>query len=328
MKKSFITNFLISKHAVLFGMLCCFIFSEILTSNEIEGKYIPDIQSANSSNEFIVGYSPSVFRNINLSDAKAASKILLQTILKHANSNLKSENVIIHDLIKNTDIINKKELNVITMTGIEYLAVRNKVRLYPLAVPAVGDSCLEKLVLLTRKDSGIKSVSDLKNKTIIVESVVVEDNLNILNIWLNVLFKRNKIEFKKNRLTADIKGGSPSRIITNVFFKKYDAAVVLESELKIVSELNPQVGKELIVLSESKPMLLAISFYTEKQKKAEDHELLTSAIFKMHETAAGKNFTKLFRMKKFVPFMNEYLDNISELYDEYLASQKMKNRLR
>lgn len=326
MKKSILTSLLISDKAFLSGLLCCILFMGILISNNIKAKSVGVLQSDNSGNKFIVGYSPSVFRNTNLSDAKAASKILLQTILKHANSNLKSENVIIHDLIQNTDDINRKELNVVTMTGIEYLAVRNKVSLYPLAIPVVGDSCLEKLVLLVRNDSGINSVADLRNKTIGVESVVVEDKLNILKVWLNVLFKESKIEFNKDRLSAEIRGNSPSRIITSLFFKKYDAAVVLENEFKIVTELNPQVGKQLTVLRESKPMLLAISFYTEKQKKAEDHELLTSAILKLHETAAGKNFTKLFRMKKFVPFKNDYMNNVTELYNEYMSAGKVKNR--
>jgi ABC-type phosphate/phosphonate transport system substrate-binding protein len=312
------------KAGFLFCFLCVILFEGLHFGDGTRGNYKIDLQADNSIPSFKVAYSSSVFRNVNLTDAEAASKIFVQELIKQNKTNYKSEALIIDDLINNIDYIKNQELDVITMTGIEFLAVQKKVKLYPFAAPVLSDSCLNKIIILVRKDSKINSVADLKNKIIKIETAVQTDHSSILDIWLKVQFYKNKISFDKVFNSQESLLDPPLKTITSVFFKKADAAVVVEDDYKTVVELNPQLGEELKVLTASKPLLLAVTCYTEKEKKSKDLELLKSAVYKLHESASGKNFIKIFKMKRLLPFKNDFLVNVNELFNEYESIQRSK----
>ncbi|MCX6170478.1 MAG: PhnD/SsuA/transferrin family substrate-binding protein [Ignavibacteriales bacterium] len=321
MKISLRIILLTKKLGILLFFLCFILFEGLSTQYKNASEHENNLQTDNSIPTFKVAYSSGIFRNVNLADAEAASKIFVQQIIKQTNTNYISKAFIIDDLVNNVDYIKNQELDVITMTGYEYLAIQNKIRLYPVAAPILSDSCLNKIIILVRKDSNINSIADLSDKKIKMESTTSGGNSNILGVWSKVLFYKNKINFNKMLNSQNINREQPLKTITSVFFKKLDAAIVVEDDYKTVVELNPQVGRELKILASSKPLLLAVVCYTEKEKKSKDFDLLKTTIYNLHETYAGKNFLKIFKMKKLVPFKNEFLTNITELFNDYAAIQ-------
>jgi ABC-type phosphate/phosphonate transport system substrate-binding protein len=316
------------------GLLFCFfgfiLFGKIQSAGQTRINDKIDLQAKDTTPVFKLAYSLSVFRNVNVNDAKAAAKILIQEIIKQVKINYKSEAVVIEDPIQDPNIINKEDVNIINMTSYEYLAIQKKIKLYPFAIPVLNDSCLNKVIVLIRKDSNINSIADLKNKKIKIQATSSMSKTSILDVWAKVLFYNNNVNLNIAFTTQETMHESASKAITSIFFKKADAAVVVEDDYKTIIELNPQLGKEMKVIAISKPLLLSISCYTEKEKNVEKsiRDLMISTTFNLNKNQTGQNFLNIFKMRMLIPFKIDYLRNVTELYNEYESIAKKNKNLR
>lgn len=119
-----------------------------------------------------------------------------------------------------------------------------------------------------------------------------------------------------------LRNQSSSLAINSVFFRKADVAVISEDEFNIVAELNPQLKRELKILSTSKPFLSTTICFTEKLINSPDLVLAKSMKYKVHDTQTGRDILKMYKMKKIIPFQEEYMVNVSELFNKYSALNK------
>jgi phosphonate transport system substrate-binding protein len=303
--------------------------SAVLTHDKPLGFYQQDNRKGIPDSTFNIGFTPSVFRMVNVTDAKASSTILAQEILKQQRKqNVKGNTVIIENIVNRSEDIEKNNLDMLITTSIEFLAVRNKTKLYPFAVPMLSDSLFNRIILVVRNDSNIKSVLDLHYKKLKVELITSEDEFPIIKLWAKLILSKNKIDLDKIINSEGPRAASASTVVSSVFFRKTDAAVVVEDEYKTLVELNPQIGKQLKIIAASEPLLFAVACYTGKLKNNPDNlEITKSTIFNMHNTREGKEFFKIFKMKKLIPFKEEYLNSAKNFFDEYTAIiQKQKTK--
>ncbi len=112
-----------------------------------------------------------------------------------------------------------------------------------------------------------------------------------------------------------------------VFFKQSDAAVVSRATLGTSIILNPQIGKKVMVIAESKGLLgniTCIPIKTESQTK----RLLEETAFHLHETPLGQQIITLFQSGNIIPFNPSYLEGIEELLQEQEELQaKVKKKI-
>ncbi len=314
------------------GLLFCFLglilFGRIQSAGHTRINDKIDLHANDTIPVFKLAYSLSVFRNVNVNDAKAAAKIFIQEIIKQVKKNYRSEATVIDNLLENPNIIKKEDVNIINMTSYEYLAIQKKIKLYPFAIPVLNDSCLNKVIILVRKDSNISSIADLKNKRIKIQATSPMSETSILDVWAKVQFNNNNVNLNNPFTSQETLHETASKAITSIFFKKTDAAVVVEDDYKTIIELNPQLGKELKVIAISKPLLLAISCYTEKemQENKSMRDLMITTTFNLQKNQTGQNFLNIFKMRMLIPFKSDYLKNVTDLYNEYESiAKKNKN---
>ena len=181
-----------------------------------------------------------------------------------------------------------------------------------------GNKIASRLVLLVRKNSGIKNIKDLKGK------VISRQNDNILGkIFLEKEIMSSVRSNVKGYIDHYILTKKDSTSLLKTFFGKSDACIVPEYTLRIVSELNPAVEKRLLVLKKSKYiyfpalMLLYKNISPSMMKKFEKSVLL------LNNSEKGKNIKALFKMKNFAPIPAIYIKNIKEFYVEYLKLKKL-----
>ena len=118
-----------------------------------------------------VGFSSSVFGSVDKSDAKVATKLLGDILVKKYKGQSfknKGETFIYEHLSELENDIKAKKVDLIVVVSNEFLEIRNRLPIEPIMVSSREKTVYEELFLLVRGDSGIKKVKDLRSKSIMV----------------------------------------------------------------------------------------------------------------------------------------------------------------
>lgn len=271
----------------------------------------------NAGKNFIVGYSKNVFRGFNVNDARVAASLIENAVIKEGVRKASNFSVTINDPSDVVNLVKQNKLDFVSLTSAEYLSIRDKTKIYPYVAPIARDNILNRLLLLVRKDSNIKSVSDLKNKKI-SSSSDIDENYKLPTIWLKVLLGQNKITNIKGFVSAIKVKDNPSLIVSDVFFKNSDACIIFESEFETLKELNPQLGNNLKILFASEPLLTEVGCYTENSKSDPDLNIVIKTTYELHTSSNGRNLLKLLKIKQLLPYKEEYLHNVEKLYRDFI----------
>jgi ABC-type phosphate/phosphonate transport system substrate-binding protein len=309
--------------------LCIFIlgcFYNIVAFSQIQnGKYVFQ------QGTFIVGVSANLFETVNLADARAVSSVLLQEIVDNWAINLSCQMVIYENIELMMKDIRENNLEVIAVTTPEYFMLRDQVNITPFLTYKLSDRTLDRMLLVTRKDSPFRSIVQLKRKKIAVYSNLSAE-LNLPIVWLTTRVLMSGGNFQDEYASSIYKVRKGMNAISDVFFKNADAAVVPELPFNISKELNPQIGLQLSVIDSSNYMLYSVLCYTERltaglnRYKDRNVQTVTDLLCNTDKTEIGKRFLSVFRIVSFVPYKSEYLNNTETLFNEYKTLTLNKNR--
>jgi len=117
-----------------------------------------------------IGYSTSIFTEININDVKAVSNILSDQIGTdiEGRSKLKSNTIIFENTNQLINLINNNELDIIGLTGLEYLEVSKKCNLEPIGVHSTDNQAYEELIIVVNNEKQISNIKDLKGKSLVI----------------------------------------------------------------------------------------------------------------------------------------------------------------
>ncbi len=308
---------------------CKFIITYFLGASSFSqiqnGKFVFENETC------VTGYSANIFMEVDLRDAKAAANVMLQEIINNWALNLKSQVVIYENIdVLRKDILGSK-VDIIVMTTPEYLMLRNQVNITPFLTYKIEDRTLDRMFLVSRIDSGVRSVLQLKRRKIAVYAIL-NDELDLPKLWFTTLVFKSGGNYRNEYASSIYEVRKGTTAISDVFFRKADAAVVTERNLTVSKELNPQIGTQLSVIDSSKRLLYSVLCYTEKMTTSlnryndRDLQSVIDMLCNAHNTEVGKHLLNVFRVTSFIPFKREYLMDTEELFDEYMTLSKHLNR--
>jgi phosphonate transport system substrate-binding protein len=258
-----------------------------------------------------VGFSSNVFPEIDNSDAKVAMELWARELSRSAGISA-AQVTIFRDSADLLNEIQRGRLHMVTMSAIEYMRYRDKIPLYPAFVAAnkIGRN-MEQLIIVHRK-SGIKSVKELRGRSF---AVLPTTKYVAAHIWLDVLLKRNGYA-DRNACFRQVKEfPKASQSILAVFFRQVDGCVVSRGSFETCKTLNPQLGKELLIIAESKSLMGDLSCLPtsigESLKTA-----MEKAALHLQEDNVGKQILTLFQTDRVVTFKSSDMDGIVELLAE------------
>ncbi len=193
-----------------------------------------------------IGFSTRGHPNANVEDAKAAVSLLTRKIVgRNAWAGESHSYDSIADMERD---IRDGRVQLLGLQADEYLELRKKVPIDPVMV-TIGDRGFTLgLLLLVRKDSAIRSVRDLKNRSIAVTKRSSQyGNLN--HVWLETLLMREGIR-SSNKFFGTVKEvQTVKQALMPVFFRQADACIVTRQVFELSAELNPQLGKQLTAIA-------------------------------------------------------------------------------
>jgi len=279
----------------------------------------------------VTGYSAHIFMEINMMDARALANVLLQEILNNWAINLNSQAVIYEDIDALIKDIRDGKVDFVVVTTPDYFLLRNQVNLTPFLTYKIHDQILERILLVSRIDSRIRSIVGLKKMKIVVYSDL-SDELNLSDLWFTTLVLRSGGNYSNDYASTVYKVRKGTNAISDVFFRRADAAVVPERDFIISKELNPQIGAQLSVIDSSKYMLYSVLCYTEKLTTSmaryhdRDMQSISDMLCNTNNTEIGKNFLSIFRVTSYVPFESTFLNDTEALFNEHRALSTKRNR--
>jgi phosphonate transport system substrate-binding protein len=259
-----------------------------------------------------VGYSAQVFADVDV-EAKGIAKVWSEQILKRKFGEGTSRDLIFTDVASFEAAFRRKEVDVAAIVADEYVALRTRVAMQPAFVTFDEGGVYQSVVLLVRRDGGVRVLLDLKGGRL---SASIEHAHSVHLKWLEVLLMREGFRTAGDFFAKVGKAKGPSQAILSVFFKQADACLTTMQAFRLASELNPQIGRELVPLAQSlggaSGMIVFRPDLGEAEKKS-----LTAVLETMHLDPQGRQLLRLFRMSGLVPFKEEYLESVDALQKEH-----------
>jgi ABC-type phosphate/phosphonate transport system substrate-binding protein len=245
-----------------------------------------------------LGYSSTTIANIGRKDAKVALKAWADMTSREDGENFITETEFYDTLPEVVQAIRNGLIDMAVVSPMEYLQIRDTVPLEPFHSAEVSGSPYEEFTLLVHKDSGLKALTDLRDKRLLVE---MSTTGKMPLLWLNTLLKKETLPgsfdfFGSLKEVSRTQSGAMA-----VFFKQTDACLVRKSGLTTMIELNPQIGTTLTPLMTSPPFMRAIVCIRPEYNISDRERLKTSAL-KLHQTPRGKQVLTLFRIDRIIPF--------------------------
>jgi ABC-type phosphate/phosphonate transport system substrate-binding protein len=259
-----------------------------------------------------VGFSTRILSDIDPRDAQAAMELWTRELSLAMGVKAAPQTVIFRDNADLITALKRGELSIVSLTALDYLKIRNETGIIPSVVASSNVGKGRNFLLIARRDSGIGTITDLQGKTINLPSAKKQE---ISHIWLDVLLMREGKRDRSSFFRQVKESTSASQAIMAVFFRRADAAIVSRAAFETSKALNPQIGRQLLVLSESKSLIDDITCIP-RTVNEKFRQSIEYAALHLHEKPVGKQIFTLFHIERVIPFQPSYLEGTLELLQE------------
>ncbi len=187
-------------------------------------------------NEVIVGINPFT----SPADIKKMYLPILERLLKGIN--LTPRMIIVKDYDALSDQIKKGTIDMGWFSPFAYVIAKNKANVTPLVTPRVNGKTYYNGYIIANKNSGIKTLSDLKNKSF----AYVDKNSASGYLYARHILKANKMN--PDRLFSDVSfAGSHDNVINGVLNGSFDAGATYNEALDKAKENGVNLNDLIIV---------------------------------------------------------------------------------
>jgi len=247
-------------------------------------------------------YSNSVFTSVNRNDALAALKVWIDLIGKSRGFLLETEVGSFDRLEEAEKRIQDGTVDLLVLNSMEFLQNRQAAKLDAAFVPTSDD-----YVLVVRRDGKVRSLGDLQGKSLILSRLGADWG----RVWLDRMLAEQRLGATDEFFGMNRETENPSSAILPVFFGKSDAAVVNRRSFTIMAELNPQLDRQLLILTNSPRIPEAVTC-VHKDFAVFRKELL-EGLADLHNDPKGQQLLMLFKIDKLEPCKPGGLDGAREL---------------
>ena len=262
-----------------------------------------------------VGYATKLLNDVvSEADAMAALELWTREITKTTKLKMLTKPVLFGDLQSMVQAMKNRETDLIALTVMDYMKIRDKVPLEPALVGSKRETTYgDELVLIVRREQGITDIGQLKGKRLVVHANLMLDDAYI---WLsNVLTGKHLPD--RDRFFASVREvKKASQAVLPVFFRQADVCLVGKSFFNTMVELNPQLGNELTVLSSSDKLLYGMLCFNKNLSSDIKAQIIKGAL-NMSTTPAGKQILTLFQIDSIEAFKPGMLDTTVALLNKY-----------
>jgi phosphonate transport system substrate-binding protein len=246
---------------------------------------------------FRIGFSTTLFTDVNDVDAKASIKVWAQTVARERGINMHPTAQLYDHIEDLVGAMQRDEVDAVSLTFDEYVLLAEEVETDHWFLTRTTGTLYEEYILLANADAGIEDLEALEGHTILLHRTA---RTGLAPDWLDhAVISRGFAKSAKSYFGSISEVGKASAAVLPVFFGKADAAVVADSHFEVMAELNPQLRRKLKVIAKSPPLVPAIMCFR-KEFESPEKERLMAALGELHMTPAGEQVLTIFQSQALV----------------------------
>lgn len=206
---------------------------------------------------FRLGFSIKLLSGLNVNEARAAVRTITAAISLEKDIPADPNPVITQTLDEAEEALRNKTIDCLGMTLAEFWSLRGKISFDRYVFPCSQGSPEESYLLIVSKRSSIQSLHDLKGKKILIHS---GSRTRLALPWLDVELAKADLPTTTNFFGSITEPEKTIKTVLPVFFHQAEACVVTRRSFETVTEMNPQLGRELRILASSPayvPLIIA-----------------------------------------------------------------------
>ncbi|HVU34369.1 MAG TPA: PhnD/SsuA/transferrin family substrate-binding protein [Opitutaceae bacterium] len=262
-----------------------------------------------------LGIPRQAFADLNENDASAAYRAFVISLGRRRGYDVRPD-VLIFDAIPQLETaVRDGRVNVAILGTWQLLESRLRNCTDVAFVPAAGHVVARRVVLLVRRDSGLRALRDLRGKSVLV---LVDTHTTLGRPWFETRCLAEGLGRPDAYVHKVDAVGRPNAAILPVFFGRADACIVDDQTFSTACELNPQLARDLIVIEQSEPMVDSVlclnrTGWVSRQRRDD----LCQSILELHAEPSGRQILMLFRFDRLVPIEPGMLDSVMALHARY-----------
>ena len=238
-----------------------------------------------------IAFTSDVFPDVNENDAMAAVKVWGQMLVKERDVPAQPAPCIMHDPDAMLQSLQQERLDLVGVTLTEYHRLRRVLPFGRLLVNLNAGQLTERYVLLTHRESGVKTLADLGGCHLHLHT---SPRTCLVSIWLDTLLVQQSYPTTSRFVGTISRHTKLSKVVLPVFFRQTDACVVTRRGFDTMSELNPQLARQLVVLAESPEVIPQVLAFRANYRPV-FLEKVIAAIKDLGRTPAGRQLLTVFR---------------------------------
>jgi ABC-type phosphate/phosphonate transport system substrate-binding protein len=275
--------------------------------------------SSNEAPKFLhIVFTSAMVSEMNSNDAAAAVQVFGQQIAKRRKIPIQPHVMICNQFDDLQKLIRNEEADLVALRIDEYLQLESRNQFQLGFIGVRNNSWAEQYVLLTHNANGFHNIADLKGKRLILHS---GRRMGLATEWLNILLRDSNLTeasefFGQIRTSTKI-----SSAVLPAFFKQVEACLVTQSGFETMSEMNPQLGKQLTAIKVS-PSLLPSLICVRGNLPLLHKEEIRQALLDLQIEASGQQVLALFSLDKLIPLTPSHIAGAIEIYDKHKRGLK------
>jgi phosphonate transport system substrate-binding protein len=190
--------------------------------------------------------------------------------------------------------LRQEKVDIISAPSAEILALPGELLAGPYLVTVRGQVPGEEYLLLVRADRGLSTPADLKGRRV---TTINNVRGSLAECWLEVLLGARGPGALGNFLGELKLVSKPSLAVLPVFFGQMDACVITRESFALVTEMNPQVGRELRILAVSPLVVPAITCFRRNIDPKVRAEVVDS-LATLHANVSGQQVLTIFQSER------------------------------
>lgn len=264
---------------------------------------------------FVVGLARECFPNVNLNDALAAYRVLLEKIGRRQGYAIRPAVSIYEDTPRFAAAIRGGPMHLAVMDAWQYLELESLPEIRPVYVPAIDENLGRRYLVLVRRGSGLRTLADLQDQPVL--RLASLDN-NVCRHWLETLLPDDPAHPPADFFTHVETAAKPTAAVLPVFFGQRAACIVDERSFDLMKELNPQVGRSLEIIAASEVFVdIVVCLGEQNWPSPEARADTVHTMGHLDADAAGQQVLTLFKISRQVPFQETHLATVRALRRTY-----------
>ena len=276
-----------------------------------------------------VGFTDSMFTDVNDNDARASIKALTATVSRERDIPADPEPQLFNGTDAVAAAVRAGQVDAVGLTTDELWTLGPEANFDRYLMAVKNDDPTEEYVLLVPRTGGPASLADLRGKRL---AVFANSRMSLGLVWLEVLLARQGLPEVAEHFGRTLNLPKLSKVVLDVFFRQTDACLVTRRGFATMAELNPQVGNQLAVLATS-PAVVPTLFAFRTGFSASLKEKILREFSAVNMTPAGQQALTIFQVGQVAERPVSALDSALALLEEYTrlrpaASAALVQRLR